>query len=270
MKPAFGACILCLLLIVGAAPAYPSGDSSGWVVAMAEKPAENLAGNLEKVDFQPYCKCSDIAHTGVFRANRLQYVRTPEFARAVRILASGESRYSPRVSRDLPLATWKMFADELGRHSDIDAGDALGAAPSALPLNVRTGSGEMCFLRVEERMIPALMYLASLEYRSWPGHADVMPVFPRYFRAATSELDARMTQKREMAGMFARRAAAIRARIAEAERRGTRTCSAEELARAKSELDRAYRDALGARTSLQEADVAFARAEKVADGLLAR
>lgn len=270
MKPAVGTCILCLLLIAGATPVYPSDEPSARAVAVTERQAGSLSGDLEKAEFQPSRQCSDIAHTGIFRDERLQYVQTPEFAQAVRMLASGASRYSPRNARDIPLATWRTFATELERRSAMDTHEADGPIASAAPIDGRRGDGGLCFLRVEEKLIPALLYLASLEYRSWPGHADVVPVFPRHFRAATSELDARIGEKRRMAGAFAKRAAAIRARIAEAERRGPGICPPSELARAKSELESAYRGALGARSSLQETDMAFARAEQAADGLLAR
>lgn len=270
MKTVFGTCVLCLVLIAVAAPVHPSDDPAARAVGAADRRAGSLSGNLEKMDFQPNCRCSDIAHTGAFRANRLQYVQTPEFAQAVQMLASGSSRYSPRYARDLPLTTWRSFATELRQRSAADAGEAVGPTASAVSYDVQTGNGGLCFLGVEERLIPALLYLASLEYRSWPGHADVTPVFPRIFRAATSELDARIGEKRRMAGEFAKRAAAIRARIAEAERRGPGSCAPAEIARAKSELNSACRDALGVRSSLQETDMAFARAERAAEQLLPR
>lgn len=269
MKAAVGACILCLALMIGAAPVHPSDDLSARAAATV-KPAGSLAGNFEKVDFQPSCKCGDFAHTSIFMVNRLQYVQTPEFAEAVRMLASGNSKYSPRNPREVPMSSWRTFAAELDRHSAAGERGATGTTVSAVPPGVLRGDSGVCFFRVEEKMIPALLYLASLEYRSLPGHDDVTPIFPRYFRAAISELDARMGEKQRMAAAFARRAAAIKARIAEAERRGPGNCPPELLARAKSELDSAYRDAMGVRSSLQETDMAFARAERAADNLLAR
>lgn len=261
---------MCLLLIMQAGLVYPSDDSPASASAVGEKQASDLSGNLEKVDFKPSCNCCDFAYMDTFKANHLLYIQTPEFVEAVRTVASGDSKYSPRAGEDIPFATWKAFAMELGRHFEANTSEAVEPAPSAASSDVRAEKGGLGLLAERKCLIPALVYLASLEYRSKSGQAGIRPIFPRLLRAAAAELDARLSEKRRMAEAFAKRAAAIKARIAEAEQTAARKCSPDELARARSELQRACREALGVRSTLQETDTAFARAEKVVDGLVRR
>lgn len=159
---------------------------------------------------------------------------------------------------------------EMRRHSAVDTSEAVEPHPSPGYSGVHAEHGNLSLVRDSKFLIPALIYLASLEYRSWPGHEGTTPIFPRVLRAAVAELESRLAEKRRMAEAYAKRAAAIAARIAEAERSGVRNFAPDELARAKSELERARRNALGVRSNLLETDTAFARAEKVADGLLRR
>lgn len=269
MRFVAGASVLCLLLIMQAGLVYPSDDSPASASAVVEKHVSDRSGNLEKADFTPSCTCCDVAYMDTFKNNQLLYARTPEFLEAVRMVASGNSKYSPRAGEDIPFAQWKAFAMEMRRHPAADALVALGPSPSAESPDVDTGVDALSALSEKQCMIPALIYLASLEYRSRSGQAGIRPIFPRILRAAVAELDGRLTEKRRMAEAFAKRAAAVRSMIAEAERTVASKCSPDELVRAKSELERACRDALGVRSSLMETDMAFARAEKVA-GLLRR
>lgn len=270
MRAVAGASVLCLLLIMQAGLVYPSDDSPASASAVIEKHVSDRSGNLEKAGFEPSCTCCDVAYMDTFTSNQLLYARTPEFLEAVRMVASGNSKYSPRAGDDIPFARWRAFAMEMRRHSAADGLVALGPSPSAASPDVGTGIDALSVLSERQCMIPALLYLASLEYRSRSGQAGIRPIFPRILRAAVAELDGRLTEKRRMAEAFAKRAAAVRSMIAEAERTVGGKCSPDELARAKSELERACGDALGVRSSLMETDMAFARAEKVADGLLRR
>ena len=251
MKPVVRGCVGCMLfLVLWTGTVYPSTDS--------------------KADFEPSSKCCDIAFMDAFRSNRLLYARTPEFVEAVRAVASGTSKYSPRNGEGIPFAAWNEFATEMRRHSAADTSDAVGPSPSADISGVHGDHGNLRLLSDERSLIPALVYLASLEYRSRPGHEGIRPILPRVFRAAVAELEGRLAEKRRMAEAFARRAAAVRSRIAEAERTAAGRYTSADLARAKSELERARRDALGVRSSMLETDTAFARAEKIADALLTR
>jgi len=71
-----------------------------------------------------------------------------------------------------------------------------------------------------------------------------------------------------MAVGFASRAASIGTRIAQAEKQGAADCTPRQLAAAKSELVRVRQEATSARTSLNETEAAFLRAESLADGLV--
>lgn len=269
MRAVAGASVLCLLLIMKAGLVYPSDDSPASASAVVEKHVSGRSGSLETANFKPSCTCCDVAYMDTFKYGQLLYARSPEFLEAVHMVASGNSKYSPKGGEDIPFAKWKAFATEMLRHSTADVSEALGTSPSAASPDVGTGIDALSALNQRQCMIPALIYLASLEYRSRSGQAGIRPIFPRLFRAAVDELDGRLAEKRRMAETFAKRAAAVRSMIAEAERTVARKCSPDELALAKSELERACRDALGVRASLMETDVAFARAEKVA-GLLRR
>jgi len=236
---------------------------------VAERHAGDLFGNLEKVDFKPSWVCCDIAYMDTFKTNRLLYARTPEFAEAVRKVASGDSKYSPRARGDIPFADWMAFAMEMRRHFTAHASQAIGPFTSAAFPDAHTGVGGLSSLTESKSMIPTLFYLASMEYRSKSGQAGIKPIFPRFFRAAVAELDGRLAEKRRMAEAFAKRADAIRAMIMDAERTAARKFAQDELERAKSDFKRACNDALGVRSSLVETEMAFAQAEKVA-GLLRR
>jgi hypothetical protein len=249
---------------------YPSTDAPTWASAVGETQVSDFSGSLEMGKFEPSSRCCDIAFMDTFRANRLLYVQNPEFVEAVRMVASGDSKYSPKAGVGVPFAAWKDFAMEMRRHSAADTSEAVGEHPSAGDSGVHAEHSNLRLVSDSKFLIPALFYLASLEYRSWPGNEGTPLIFPRVLRDAVAELENRLAEKRRMAEAYAKRAAAIAVRIAEAERTVARNISPDELARAKSELERARRNALGVRSNLSETDTAFAQAEKVADGLLRR
>jgi len=184
--------------------------------------------------------CPDLVSTEVFQSKGLGYVHTREFAEAVRAVAVGASRYSPK---EIP-ASWRK-----------DAESWIGPASEILPLP-----------KGEDACNPALLYLASMEYRAKPGHEGVTPVFPGNVRAAIREVHTVAEWKK--AGPFKERAAAVDFKIAVAERMGAGECSKVELESAKLLLDRARNVAAASRNNTVGVEW-LDRAERNADSLLA-
>ena len=268
MKAVIGTCVSILMLIAWVGTVLPSDDSMMLVPLEAGEPSSDLFGTFNNADLKPSCTCADIAYMDSFNSSQLAYIHTPEFAEAVRIVACGDSKYSPKR---IPIpSSWGGVAMELHRQLAVHPEEEIRPTPSVGPLDVRTEDGGLSLLKEKTNLIPALIFLSSLEYRSRPGHEDASPIFTRIVRTATAELDARMAEKCQWADAFAKRAAAIREMIAEAERLGPGICPPDKLARAKSDLDRACRQAVGVRYSLQETDSAFAQAEKDVDGIFGR
>ena len=118
--------------------------------------------------------------------------------------------------------------------------------------------------------VPALLYLASLEYRSRQENLDATPVFPHLVRTAIFDLGTQIVAKNRNTPAYAKRVFAVMAKISEAERMGAEKCEPSELARAKAALERARRDAAGVRSSVEETDASFAGAERLADALLTK
>ena len=249
MRYSIRVCISILMMIGWSGTAFPSDDST-------------------TADFKPSRVCSDIAYMDIFQSRHLAYFHTPEFVEAVHKVASGESRFSPKKN-PVPDA-WGRFAAELNRHLAIPPKEEAGPDPSPALSDARPEDRGLELLKEKKCLVPALIFLASLEYRSWPGNEGVSPIFPRFVRSAIVELDERFAEKCRMAEEYGKRAAAIRAKIAESERLGQENCPPEDLARAKSGLDRACHDALGVRSSIWETDAAFAQVEKIVDGILGR
>ncbi len=192
----------------------------------------------------PVCGCADIAYTDVFRSEGLGYITSAEFAKAVRAVANGESRYSPE---DIP-QSWRAVAADWGAS--------------------RSGVAGLRLLQDKEACIPALVYLASMEYRQRSGRRDVKPAFPLYVREATQDLAGRAAAKRDLAVSFAKRESTIAAKIVEAERMGAAECAPGAVASAKAELERARRKAVEIRFSLKEAESGFQSAERSAETIL--
>ena len=264
------ACVVCLMLAGRVGMVYPSDDAPVWGSASADRDSGDISGNPGQVAFKPSCTCCDIAYMDTFIGNRLMYAQTPEFLDAVRTVASGDSKYSPRACEEIPYARWKDFAVEMRRHSATHELDAAGVLPSAVSSDVGTEFNGLRALSDGKCMIPALIYLASLEYRLKSGGAGIKPIYPRLLRAAAAELNGRLAEKNRMAERFAQRAASIRSTIVKAERTIARGLPSDDLTRAKSELETAISSALGVRVSLNETDAAFSRAEQFARRLPTR
>ncbi|PWB63075.1 MAG: hypothetical protein C3F14_08750, partial [Deltaproteobacteria bacterium] len=194
----------------------------------------------------------------------LGYVYTEEFADAVNAVASGASAYSPQ---EIP-AGWKSAAAEWRAYIAAHPAGGAGTMQTTAAAGLQGGMTADPYLS-KDACSPALLYLASLQYRSRVGGQGVTPVFPRIVKAGVMELGTQVAAKNRMAATYAKRGALIGEKIADAERMGARDCTPSELARAKAELDRARSDATGIRSGIQETDASFARAERIADALLA-
>ncbi len=235
---------MCLVLLVISGAAFSSTDPVPTAGPGGDGWGGNAAARLEGIESLPVCACSDIAYTDIFRSEGLGYVTSAEFAKAIRAVASGESRYSPA---EIPGA-WRVAAADWGTS--------------------RTGTAVLKLLEDREACIPALIYLASMEYRLLSGRRDVKPAFPLFVREATHDLAARAAAKRDLAVSFAKRESAIAAKILEAERMGAGGCAPGAVAGAKAELERARRKAVEIRFSLKEAESGFQNAERSAETIL--
>ncbi len=236
--------VACLMLIAVSGTAFASTDGPSAGSPGADSMQIDTSPRLEASG--PACGCADIAFTDVFTSERLAYVTAPEFAEALRAVARGESRYSPG---EIP-AGWQAAAEDWG--------------------SSRSGLAGLRLLQDSEACIPALIYLASMEYRLRLGRPGLKPVFPVFVRKATQDLAERAAAKGRLAGRFAQRRDAIAAKIQEAERMGAASCAPGALADAKAELDRARRGAGEVRSSLRDTESAFYSAERAADTILAR
>jgi hypothetical protein len=245
--------------------AFPSGDTAGTAVKAGDTRQGDFSRQFDSAVPVLAFGCPDLAYTDSFKAKELGYVNSTGFAEAVQAVASGKSTYSPH---EIP-AGWQASAAEWQAYTAAyPAGDADPAYPAVF--TTYEGKFEIEPLLSREACTPALLYLASLEYRSRPGNREVTPVFPRLVRKAVIDLGTQVVAKRRMAPTYAKRAASVMAKISEAELMGAKECQPGELAQAKDELDRARRDAAGVRSDVQETDAAFARAEQVAEGLLTK
>jgi len=259
MRIVRAALVLCLLTSM-AGNAFSLGDLPGSVGIVEDRVGSDLFLGLGQDLSSPACGCPDLAYTEPFKAKGLGYVGTREFAEAVHAVASGNSRYSPR---EIPPG-WQAASAHWRRYL---AAHPYGAVEPAHPRAFMTWVDAKPFFG-KEACTPALLYLASLEYRSMPGHQGVTPAFPRLVRAAAFDLGIQVVDKSRMAGIYAKRIAVMGVKIAEAERMGAEESAPRELARAKYELDRARMDATGVRSGIQETEASFARAEHTADTLL--
>lgn len=243
MRTVLGVLVSCLLLSGVTATAFPFNDSLASVGTRAYRQGNDFAEKPGREASPPAGGCPDLAYTEIFQSKGLGYVHSREFAEAVRAVAVGASKYSPE---EIP-AFWRD-----------DAENWIGPGSEMLP-----------FHKGEDACNPALLYLASMEYRARPGHEGVTPVFPLNVRAATRE--ARVVAEWKKAGPFAERAAAVEFKIAVAERMGAGDCTRVELESAKLLLDRARNVAAASRNNRNNTEGAewLDRAERNADSLLA-
>ncbi len=264
-KRAWYAVIALCLLVLLTGYAFSAGESPGILGAISESRGEDLSQKMGKGVTVPAFGCPDLAYTDTFKAKDLGYIYSAGFAESINAVASGNSTYSPP---EIP-AAWKAAAVEwreyLEAYPEGEAGQSRQPAFTS-----REGRFEIEPLLSKEACTPALLYLASLDYRAKAGNKGVTPVFPRVVRSAVIDLGTQVVAKNRMSPTFARRAAAVMAKITEAERMGAKDCQPGELAQAKAELSRARADAAAVRKGVQETDAAFAKAEQAADSLLTK
>jgi hypothetical protein len=217
-----------------------------------------LAGTAFAAGDSRSCSCADLAFTDTFRLNRVDYVATEEFARAVHAVATGASKFSPR---EIPSA-WKEAA--AGWMTPVAAASEGPFGPDPA-FDVRTISDKDISLDWRGPCSTALLYLASREYRARPGHEEAVGIYPYVVQAAARELGERVAAKQQMASGYENRVALIGARIAEAERLGAGDCLPKEVLAAKLSLERARGVALGLRWSVADAEAAMSGAQQAAD-----
>lgn len=257
--------VFCLALVMLAATGFSSGDVPASKGSLGDKRGNDLSNGPAQAAGPLACGCPDLADTELFASKGLGYVKSAEFAEALQAVANGQSVYSPQ---EMP-TDWSATA--AGWRAYIAARPAGGqepARPAGYPISQARLDPDLFIGK--EACSPSLLYLASLEYRSRMGHQGVKPVFPRLVRIATNELGATIVAKNRMTAAFETRSAGIMNKIVEAERMGAGECQPNELANARSELDRARRAASGIRAGVLETDAAFVRAEQAASALLTK
>jgi hypothetical protein len=251
MKKLFAGSICIALSVVFFGTAYSLGDNPS--------PADIGTGSLNATLFEGAATsvparagtCPELAYTEIFRAKKLEYVDSLEFAESMQAVADGKSVYSPR---EIP-PEWPAIA--AGWRTILSGGNK---GEASIYTDKRIG---------REDCGPALVYLASLEFRARPGHAEATPAFPRLVRAAASDLGSTAAAGNRMGPDYAKRAADIMTKFSEAERMGAQVCQPQELARARNELNRARSAASGVRAGVMEIDALFVNAENAADAILA-
>jgi hypothetical protein len=230
---------LALVLAGSAGSALASGGfghaASGEAVSVSPK------GTIPSVPSAGFSLCPTIAETAQVQTKGIDYIRTREFAEAVSAVANGTSSFSPVR---LP-AEWKGAAALWGAsvasngtpkiavvpmESGLGTHKVVLLSPSGAPLDpTRIG--------LEERSCNSdLLFRASLEYRSRKGEEDAPLLYPHLVKKAASGIEKKIMAKMDAASRSAKRADAIAARIAQAEKTGAGDCQAQELALAKAEL----------------------------------
>ncbi len=238
--------VACLLLITLPAIAISSTDGAPAASPAAESRSGDAASRLAGADVTPACGFSDIAYSDVFRSEGLAYVTSTEFAAALRAVANGDSKYSPA---EIPQSWRTAAADWDGTRPGLERLKSLGDRGSN---------------------IPALIYLASMEYRLRAGRPQLKPAYPVLVREATRDLEGRFAAKRQLAARFAERSDAIGVKLYQAELMGAAGCAPGAVADAKAQLDEARREARDVRSSVKDAESSFLKAERFAEMLLTR
>ena len=236
----------CLLLLTVSGTAYSSTDGPPSASPAADKRGSEAAARLGGAAALPACSFSDVAYSDTFRAEGLGYVTSAEFAAALRAVVNGDSKYSPA---EIP-QSWRVAAAEWdGSRPGLERLKALGDRGSN---------------------IPALIYLASMEYRWKARRPQLKPAYPVLVRAATRDLEGRVAAKQQLAGRFAERMDAIGVKLYEAELMGAAGCAPGAVADAKAELDMARRGVTDVRSSVQDTESSLLKAERFAEMLVVR
>jgi hypothetical protein len=211
----------------------------------------------------PSCGCPDLALTETFQSRGLGYVGSPEFAEAVVAVANGVSGYSPV---DIP-PEWRSAAKKWIVYLASNPEGASDVLPANSVFRPRECEEAQFFDR-KDACNSELVHLASLEYRKAKGREDIPMVPPDVVPEGTMELAGTIAAKRKLAPRLSARAELIGSMILEAERLGAGKCLQGEVARAKRELELAFREARMIRSDHPETVASFDRAERTASFLL--
>ncbi len=258
--------------------AFPVGGAlaSGGAGRTAPGDAVSFSSTEIGLAIQPagFSLCPGIADAAQVRNKGIDYVRTREFAEAIRAVANGTSRFAPsKVPAD-----WRGAANLWGESiatngkpriavipSDAGQGNPRVAllSPSGAPIDpTRFGlEGQSCN--------PDLLFRASLEYRFRQGQGDAPLLYPHLVRQAASGIEKRIMAKMDTAARSAKRTDDIAARILEAEKTGAAECQPRELARVKAELEVARAGITDLEFDPGVTEAVLARAEPLSGNLLA-
>ncbi|NJD63552.1 MAG: hypothetical protein FIA93_12640, partial [Deltaproteobacteria bacterium] len=120
-----------------------------------------MTGSAWSSSDAPGGACPELAYTDSFKARGLGYVYTEEFADAVNAVASGASAYSPQ---EIP-AGWKSAAAEWRAYIAAHPAGGAGTMQTTAAAGLQGGMTADPYLS-KDACSPALLYLASLQYRS--------------------------------------------------------------------------------------------------------
>jgi len=199
--------------------------------------------------------CPDIAYTDLFRKKGFIYLHTAEFADAVSAVANGTSSFSPP---EIP-AHWPAAASAWRLHFLAHEWAMRQGEPVAPLYDLRPGWEN--FQEAGETCSPFLLFLASREYRSRPGHGNANVVYPYLVPAAVEDLGERIRP-------FAYRVAEISSRIAKAEELDAGNCAPGKLSLAKAALEEGRTLAWTSHYDAGKTDPPLTRSAITADDLL--
>jgi len=264
---------LCFVLVL-AAPAGSALASGGTGYDRSPDAVSfSPPGTGQAVRPASFSFCPVIADTKKVQSRGIGYIRTREFAEAVKSVADGKSSYGPRNTPE----EWKGAANLWGS-SVASSGKAKIVV---MPGEVSPGKRQVVLLSpsgatidparigLEERSCnPELLFRASLEYRARRGQENTPLLYPHLVRDAAAGIGKTVTAKMEMAGRSATRLEETSKRIRQAERMGAGECQPKELARAKAELAVASRGITELDFDPSMTETVLARAETLSGNLL--
>jgi len=272
-RPRYRAALFFLVLITFAGTGTPLGKfpppADGTVTGEFPKAVFSAAPPL-----LPHVT-PDIAFTTPFRSAGLGYVHSVAFAEAMREVAAGTSRYSPRT---IP-ASWPAIAREWTIHmTDFPCGKALrpsagipadpgGSAPR---IAIRTLFPRRDFFREGTDRVGSFLFLSSLEYRARQGNGRTRLITPSLVRMGVGEILASVEKRREETRGLEDRLSEIASRIVSAEELGAPERCPRELALVRAELRYARHASTDGSFDLWDAEISIQRAERAAEHLLVR
>jgi len=263
---------LALLLAIPAGPALAlsPGDRAG---RSGDGLASALAEPGNAIRSERFNLCPSIAETAQVKERSVDYLRTREFAEAVRAVAEGSSKFSPTtVPGDwrTAAADWKASVATAGKpRIAVVSGSggpggprAVLVSPNGVPMDpIPLGTDRMCD--------PQLLFRASIEYRTRLGQEDLPLLYPHVVRQAAAGIGKTVTAKMDVAARNAKRVEDTVLRIQQAEQMGAGECQPQELARAKAEVAVARQGITEIDFDPGTAEAVLSRAETLSGNLLA-